>query len=142
MIIVKMILFLAFFLVGAFFLSKANAQYSFYGTNVSINQAGTSNTSMVVEFLEPTRLFRFTIFGKIENFNYSDDLDIPGCAVTTVQTSIINCNFGTGITRLQLYFTTNILVLHALKRAPIMEGISIQTIIIFPNYLALAISIF
>ena len=91
-----MILFLAFFLVGAFFLSKANAQYSFYGTNVSINQAGTSNTSMTIEFLEPARLFRFTIFGKIENFNYSDDLEIPGCAVTTIQTSIINCNFGIG----------------------------------------------
>src|SRR5947208_7141977 len=107
MIIVRMVLFLAFFSVVAIFFSKANAQYSFYGANVSINQAGTSNTSMYIEFLEPTRLFRFTVFGKVDNFNYSDNLEISGCTVTNIQTSIINCNFGTGITGLQLYFTTN-----------------------------------
>ena len=103
----RLVLFLAFFLLGIVFLSKADAQYSFYGANVSISDSGKSNTTMVIEFLEPARTFRYTLFGNIEYFNYSDNLEVAGCAVTTVQTSIINCNFATGIKRLQLDFITN-----------------------------------
>src|SRR2546428_12949376 len=107
MIIVRMVFFLAFFLMGTIFLSKAEAQYTFYGANVSIDDTGKSNISMVINFREPTRTFRFTVFGRTENFYYGNNLGIIGCAVTTVQTSVINCNFAQGVSSLYLHFETN-----------------------------------
>ncbi len=102
----RFVLFLAFFLFVFVFSSSVHSQFQYYEVNTSIDEKGISDVKIQLFFAEPTKNFRFTVFGRIENVSFNNNLGIPGCDANVGQASVINCNFIVDIKDIKIYFQT------------------------------------